>query len=73
MPVVEAKIRVAEDGSITGRAPVDVPPGEHTVRIAVPDRKPERATPWQLPVDDCGPWPDDLTLRREQIYDEDGR
>jgi len=26
-----------------------------------------------FPVDDLGPWPDGLSLRREDMYDDDGR
>ena len=26
-----------------------------------------------FPVDDLGPWPDNLTLRREEMYNDDGR
>lgn len=26
-----------------------------------------------FPVDDLGPWPDDLTLRREDMYGDDER
>jgi len=26
-----------------------------------------------LPTRDLGPWPEGLSLRREEIYDEDGR
>ena len=41
----------------------------------------ERTTVWKppgketldFPVDDLGPWPEGLSLRREDIYGEDGR
>ena len=29
--------------------------------------------PLDFPVDDLGPWPDDLSLRREDMYGDDGR
>lgn len=32
-----------------------------------------RDQPLNLPVDDVGPWPADLSLRREDLYDADGR
>ena len=29
--------------------------------------------PLAFPVDDLGPWPDSLSLRREDMYGDDGR
>ena len=29
--------------------------------------------PLDFPVDDLGPWPDGLSLRREDMYGDDGR
>ena len=29
--------------------------------------------PLDFPTDDLGPWPEDLSLRREDMYDDDGR
>ena len=29
--------------------------------------------PLDFPVDDLGPWPEDLSLRREDMYGDDGR
>lgn len=29
--------------------------------------------PLDFPVDDLGPWPEDLSLRREDLYGDDGR
>ena len=39
-------------------------------------RKPKAATgrePLDFPVDDLGPWPEGLSLRREDMYGDDGR
>ena len=39
-------------------------------------RKPKAATgrkPLDFPVDDLGPWPAGLSLRREDMYGDDGR
>jgi hypothetical protein len=33
----------------------------------------ERIDPNELPIHDLGPWPEGLSLRREDIYGEDGR
>lgn len=72
MPVVHAMIRVAEDGSISGKAPRELPPGEYQAPIAVPEPKPKRRR-LELPLHDCGPWPEGFTVRREEIYDDEGR
>ena len=72
MPVVHATIRVAPDGTISGKAPAEVPPGEYDAPLELPARKPKRKA-LDLPLHDCGPWPDGFTVRREEIYGDDGR
>lgn len=72
MAVVHATIRVARDGSISGRAPREVPPGEYQAPITVPEPKPKRRR-LDLPLHDCGPWPEGFTVRREEIYGDEGR
>ena len=70
------RIRVAEDGTVSGCAPEIVPPGEHeaTVTVApVPDRVRARK-PFDvrnLPTVNLGPWPKNLRLGREEIYADD--
>lgn len=78
MNEVRTRILVGPDHRITGTAPVGLPPGEHEVTITLaagPVRiKAERpfdvAT---LPSHNLGPWPQGLSLRREDIYDDEGR
>ncbi len=72
MSVVLAKIRVAPDGTISGQAPREVPPGDYAVPIElpVPTPKPKRL---HLPLHDTGTWDDSVSLRREDIYGPDGR
>ena len=78
MSQIHTRIRVGRDHRISGVAPPDVPPGEHEVTITlVPS--PARQMPTKkfnvedLPRHDLGLWPGGLRLRREDIYDEDGR
>ena len=78
MAQIHTRIRVGPDHRISGVAPPELPPGEHEVTITlVPS--PERETPTKkfriedLPKHDVGPWPERLSLRREDIYDENGR
>lgn len=72
MPVVLAKIRVAPDGSISGQAPRELPPGDYQAPIRLPERKARRRR-LDLPSHDCGPWPEGFSVRREEIYGDDGR
>ena len=78
MAQIHTRIRVGPDRRISGVAPPELPPGEHEVTITlVPSL--ERETPAKkfriedLPKHDVGPWPERLSLRREDIYDENGR
>ena len=79
MDQIRARIRVDPDHTISGIAPASVPAGEHEVLITLtpePSRKPTKKKPFNvddLPTHDLGPWPEGLSLRREDIYDEDGR
>jgi hypothetical protein len=76
MTTIHTRIRVDRDHRISGIAPPDVPPGEHevTINLASPAR--------QLPtlkfnVDDLPKhdlvWDDSISLRREDMYGDDGR
>lgn len=71
MTIVNAKIRVAADGTISGKAPRELPPGEYEAPISLPAGKPKRRS-LNLPRHDA-PWDDAVSLRREDIYGEDGR
>ena len=78
MQDVKTRILVDADHKISGVAPPDVPPGEHEVTITVaptlarqPASKPFDVN--DLPTVDLGPWPEGLSLRREDIYGDDGR
>ena len=78
MAEIRARVLVSPDHRISGTAPPAVPPGEHEVTITVlpvPARQ-RPAKPFDvdaLPTHDLGPWPERLSLRREDMYDEDGR
>ena len=78
MTEIRTRVLVGPDHRISGTAPPAVPPGEHEVTITVPP-PPVRQSPVEpfdvdsLPTRDLGPWPEGLSLRREDMYDEDGR
>lgn len=78
MTVITTRIRVAEDSTFSGQAPAgQVPPGEHEVAITVATtatlKRPGKPfTMENFPIDD-GPWDDSISLRREDVYGDDGR
>ena len=78
MNEIRTRVLVDRDHRISGTAPADVPPGDHEVAITVAPM-PARQKPTRpfnvddLPTVDLGPWPEGLSLRREDIYGDDGR
>jgi hypothetical protein len=74
MNEIRTRIQVGPDHTITGVAPPDVPPGEHvaTITISPPPipEKPSRVG--DLSVHDI-PWDGSISLRREDMYGDDGR
>ncbi len=78
MTIITMRIVVAEDGTISGRAPADqVPAGEYEAAIAVTTEppKPPKGKPFTtdgFPIHDI-PWDDSISLRREDLYDNEGR
>ena len=74
MPVVHATIRIDADGTISGKAPRGVPPGEYQAPIDISKQTPgPKRKRLDLPLHDCGPWPEGFAVRRDEIYDERGR
>jgi hypothetical protein len=74
MGSIRIHIDVAPDGTITGKAPPGLKPGPHAAAVAAEAPPRARAAgKLELPVHDCGPWPEGLSLRREDIYGDDGR
>ena len=74
MKTIKMVATVRPDGTLTAQVPPEVPPGEHRVVLVV-EEPPGTATapPLEFPVDDWGPWPAGLSLRREDLYDDWGR
>ncbi len=76
MTVIATRITVSPDGAISTSIPL--PAGEYEAAITVHDQ-PVRQLPTlpfdvdALPVHDLGPWPEGLSLRREDMYGDDGR
>ena len=76
MTIVLVPLYLDSKGRVTGQAPATVPPGDYTAPLEVPgDASDRRGIAGELdwPVHDCGPWPQDLSLRREDLHDDEGR
>ena len=77
MKVIETTARVAPSGLFTIQEKLDVPPGMHRVIVVMDETpQPEPGKPLSMedrPVHDVGPWPEGLSLRREDMYGDDGR
>lgn len=80
MKAIETTATVTADGFLTVQLPPDIPSGEYQVVLVI-DEKPltekpvtkEKRPPLNFPVHNCGPWPANLSLRREDMYDDWGR
>ncbi len=74
MSTIRLRIHVAPDHTISGIAPADLPPGEHDVLVstAPPTRRRKPFRYEGFPIDDR-PWDDSISLRREDMYGDDGR
>lgn len=71
MGSIRIRIDIAPDGTVTGKAPPSAA-GAH--EVVVPERSdPNALRRVELPLDDCGTWPEHLSLRREDMYRDDGR
>jgi hypothetical protein len=75
MRTIETTATVTNDGKMTVQIPPDIPEGEHRVVVVIEEQpvKKEKRPPLDLPAHDYGPWPADLSLRREDMYDDWGR
>ena len=75
MGTIRMRIRVAADHTVSGVAPAELPEGEHEVVVRLgPGATPpsERFTMADFPVDH-GPWDNSVSLRRDDLYGDNGR
>ena len=75
MRAIETTATVTEDGTLSVQMPPDIAPGRHRVVVVIDEtegRAGERPA-LDFPVHDSGPWPEGLSLRREDMYDDWGR
>ncbi len=75
MKAIATTVIVTADGKITLQLPPDIAPGEHQVVLVIDEQpqKKEKRPPLDFPTISVGSWPADLSLRREDMYDDWGR
>ncbi len=74
MLTVKTKVHITEDGTLEVRVPTDLPPGDHEAVIVVnpPGPVKPRFRVAELPIHE-EPWDGSISLRREDLYGDDGR
>ncbi len=74
MKTIETIIEVDDQQKATIQLPADVKPGPYRAVVVIERQEPAVANvPLAFPAHDVGPWPEGFTVRREEIYGDDGR
>lgn len=74
MQTIETMGTVTAQGILVIQVPAHLPAGMHHVVVVVDERSAiDRGAGHDLPLYDLGPWPANLSLRREELYDAWGR
>ncbi len=74
MKTIEVETTIPENGILTLHLPPGAEPGDEVhVRLTPPPVATKERPPLDLPLHHIGPWPEDLPLRREDMYGDDGR
>ena len=69
---LDTVVTVPEDRTLTLQLPPEATPGRHQIVLIIEQPDPE-PKPFNFPVMPDAKWPDDLSLRREDTYGDDGR
>ena len=72
---IDLTATVDKNGKLIVRLPPGIPPGEHRVVLVINERhipSGKQVAP-EFPVIHVDAWPEALSLRREDLYDERGR
>ncbi len=73
MQTIQAIATVTDNGELTLQVPLGIAPGRHQVVVVIDEEPVQPRVLGEFPVLDIGPWPENLSLRREDMYDDDGR
>ena len=76
MRTIKTTAMITAEGTLTVQVPSDIPPGPHHVVVWIDDD--HGALSEARPLHDflvmhVGAWPADLSLRREDLYGDEGR
>ncbi len=75
MRTIETAATITAEGTLTVQVPPDIPPGPHRIVVVIDDQPdmPDARALHDFPVIHVGAWPAALSLRREDMYGDDGR
>ncbi len=75
MKTIQTNILVDPEHTTTLRLPDDIAPGAYRVTLVIDDQPiaTKKGDFSDFPVIDVGPWTEGLSLRREDMYGDDGR
>ncbi len=74
MKTIETTIQVDDEGKATIRLPSDMKAGAYRAVLVIEGPvRPATRPPLTFSAHDVGPWPEGFTVRREDIYGDDGR
>jgi hypothetical protein len=74
MKTIDTTIEVDDQRKATIQLPADVKPGPYQAVVVLVEPLPAEArAPLTFAAHDVGPWPEGYTVRREEIYGDDGR
>jgi hypothetical protein len=74
MKTIQTNVVIGPEHTITIHLPSTFDPGTYRVTLVIDDQPIGPKSDFSdFPVHDMGPWPEGLSLRREDMYDDDGR
>ncbi|KYC39827.1 hypothetical protein WA1_28050 [Scytonema hofmannii PCC 7110] len=75
MKTLHTTAKVNDSGQLTVDIPVNMSQGEYQLVLVIEERPVEKqkTTLQDFPVISIGSWPENLSLRREDMYGDDGR
>jgi hypothetical protein len=76
MKAIETTAMVGDDRKLTVQLPADVAPGPHQIVVVIDGAPSERPQTWTMddwPVHDAALVDPNFTMRREELYGDDGR
>ncbi len=75
MKTIETTIVVGTDRRLTVQLPPDITPGEHRVVLVLEQAAPiqRKSRPLRFSAYPVAPVSENMTFRREDLYDDDGR